>query len=176
MFNDHIRMTTKADIKPMIKEYVISVDSSIDIYNGNLSSFTALLPTRYRNVWAARLVDVTIPGIANVFYEYINIDGFNQISSPTGGVNFAFAKIPLDGSGNTAVFADTNGYNYDYVLLENPIASLDRLTVKFVDGRGNLVPQTTSCTFQIRLKTAELSPYGGGSTITSNGRFLGGTY
>ena len=166
-------MARKPDTRPL-KEYVISVDSSIDIYNGNLSSFTTLLPTRYHNVWAAQLIDVVLPGIPNIFYEYMSLAQFNQISGPSGGVNFAFAKIPLNGSGNVAIFADTNGYNYDYVRLENPIATLDRLRVSFVDGRGNLIPQSNGCTFQLRLLTADLSPNGSGSTITQSGRFIGG--
>jgi hypothetical protein len=161
---------------PPLKNYIITVDSSIDIYNGNLSSFTVLLPTRYRNIHAAQLIDVTIPGISNVYYEYMAIEGFNQLSSPSGGVNFAFAKIPLDGSGNAIVFADTNGYNYSPISLDIPISTLDRLQISFVDGRGNLVIQSNACTFQLKLMTADLSPYGGGSTITPNGRFLGGTF
>ena len=164
------------DPSPPLKTYIITVDSNLDLYNGNLSSFTVLLPTRYKNIHAAQLIDVTVPGIANVYYEYICIEGFNQLSSPTAGVNFAFAKIPLDGSDDTIVFADTNGYNYGIIALDNPIASLDRLNISFVNGRGALQPQSNACTFQLRLLTADLSPYGGGSTITPNGRFLGGTY
>lgn len=162
--------------KAPLKEYIISVDSAHDIYNGNLSSFTTLLQSRYRNVLAAQLIDIIVPGISNVYYEYIAVEGFNQISSPTAGVNFAFAKIPLDGTSNRAVFADTNGYNYSYVNLENSIATLDRLTVSFLDGLGNIVPQPYSCTFQIRILTGDLSPDAGGSTIRQNGRFLGGTF
>jgi hypothetical protein len=164
----------KPGVEPL-KEYLISVDSSIDRYNGNLSSFTALLPTRYNKIYAAQLVDILLPGIANVYYEYISLEQFNQISGPSGGVNFAFAKIPLDGTGNSVIYSDTNGFNFDYVVLQNPIATLDRLNVRFVDGHGNLVPQSNACTFQLRLLTADLSPFGGGSTITPTGRFLGGT-
>jgi hypothetical protein len=167
-------MVRKPSVEPL-KEYLISVDSSIDIYNGNLSSFTTLLPTRYNKIYAAQLIDIMLPGIANVYYEYISINNFNQISGPSGGVNFAFAKIPLNGSANSVVYSDTNGYNFDYVVLQNPIATLDRLSVSFVDGHGNLVPQSNACTFQLRLLTADLSPFGGGSTITQTGRFLGGS-
>jgi hypothetical protein len=161
--------------KAPLKEYIISIDSAQDIYNGNLSSFTTLLPARYRNIVAAQLIDIIVPGISNVYYEYISLPGFNQITSPSAGMNFAFAKIPLDGTSNRAVFADTNGYNYGYVNLENSIATLDRLSVSFIDGRGNLVPQPFSCTFQLRLLTGDLSPAAGGSTIRQNGRFLGGS-
>ena len=143
------------------KEYIISIDSSTDIYTGNLSSFVCLLPTRYKNVEAAQLVDITLPSIANMYYEYLAIEGFNQISGPSGGMNFAFAKITLDGKGNEVFVADTNTYNYDYVRLGNPIAALDRLQVSFVDARGNLVPQTDSCNFQLRiLKKEDSSIYG----------------
>lgn len=162
--------------KSPLKEYIVSVDSQHDIYNGNLTSFTTLLQSRYKNVVAAQLIDITLPGIANTYYEYMSLEGFNQISSPTAGTNFAFAKIRLDGTANRVIFADTNGYNYSYVNLENSIATLDRLTVSFVDGVGNLVPQPFPCTFQIRFLTGDLSPDAGGSTIRENGRFLGGTY
>ena len=67
----------------IFKEYSISIDSSVDIYNGNLTSFICLLPTRYKNIEAAQLIDITVPGISNVFYEYIAIEDFNQISGPT---------------------------------------------------------------------------------------------
>jgi hypothetical protein len=150
------------------KEYVIAVDSSTDIYAGNLSSFTVLLPTTYRNIIAMQLVDLTLPGIDNVYYEFISIEGFNQLSSPSGGVNFAFAKIPLDG-GNAVIVADTNTYNYAYIPLGNPIASLDRLQVSFVDIQANIIFQTAPCNFQLRLmKKEDSSIYGYGEELTPN--------
>lgn len=162
---------------PPLKKYNITVDSKLDIFNGNLTSFTTMLPARYRNVQAIQLMNVAVPGIANnVYYEYLSIEPFNQLSNPTAGVDFAFAKIPLPGGPGTVIFSETNGYNFGPVILDNPIATLDRLHVSFVDGRGNLVPQPNSCVFQIQISTGGLTPYGGGSTITPSGRFLGGTY
>lgn len=151
------------------KEYIISVDSAIDLYAGNLTSFTVLLPTTYRNIVALQLVDITLPSIANVFYEFISIEGFNQLSSPQGGVNFAFAKIVLDGKGNALYTADTNTYNYDYIPIGNPIASLDRLRVSFVDIRSELIQQTAPCNFQVRmLKKEDSSLYGFGGESAQN--------
>lgn len=161
---------------PPLKKYNITVDSSLDIFNGNVTSFTTMLPARYRNVQAIQLIDIAVPGIANVYYEYLCIEPFNQLSNPTAGVDFAFAKISLDGAAGTTVFSETNGYNFGPVILDNPIATLDRLRVSFVDGHGNLVPQSNSCVFQIQIFTGGLLPRGGGSTITPSGRFLGGTY
>ena len=151
------------------KEYLIAIDSSTDIYNGNLTSFTCLLPTRLKNIEAAQLIDITLPGVSNLFYEYLSIEGFNQICGPTGGMNFAFAKITLDGVGNAIFVADTNTYNYDYIRLGNPIAALDRLQVSFVDSRANLINQTAPCNFQIRLlKKEDSSIYGYGDEFTPN--------
>lgn len=150
------------------KEYVVAVDTSTDIYSGNLSSFTVLLPTTYRNIIAMQLVDLTIPGIDNVYYEFLSIEGFNQLSSPLGGVNFAFAKIPLDG-GNAIHVADTNTYNYDYIPLGNPIASLDRLRMSFVDIKGEIIFQRAPCNFQLRLlKKEDSSIYGYGEELAVN--------
>ena len=139
----------------IFKEYSISIDSSVDIYNGNLTSFICLLPTRYKNIEAAQLIDITVPGISNVFYEYIAIEDFNQISGPTGGVNFAFAKISLDGTNNPYISVPPLTYNYDYIRLGNPIAALDRLQVSFVDAHGNLVSQPSACNFQLRILQQE---------------------
>ena len=151
------------------KEYIIAIDSSTDIYTGNLSSFICLLPTRFKNIEAAQLVDITLPSIANMYYEYLAIEGFNQISGPSGGMNFAFAKITLDGVGNETFVADTNTYNYDYIQLGNPIAALDRLQVSFVDARANLVIQTAPCNFQLRiLKKEDSSIYGYGDAKSTN--------
>ena len=161
---------------PGLKKYNIAVDSNLDIFNGNLTSFTTMLPARYRNVQAIQLIDMEVPGIADVYYEYISIEPFNQLSNPTAGVNFAFAKIPLNGSAGELNYSETNGYNYSPVILDNPIATLDRLKVSFVDGYGNLIPQSNSCNFQIQIFTGGLLPRGGGSTITSSGRVLGGSY
>jgi hypothetical protein len=151
------------------KEYIIAIDSSTDIYNGNLSSFTCLLPTRFKNIEAVQLVDITLPSIANMYYEYLAIEGLNQISGPSGGMNFAFAKITLDGVGNSVFVADTNTYNYDYIRLGNPIAGIDRLQVSFVDARANLVTQSAPCNFQLRmLKKEDSSIYGYGDELTPN--------
>lgn len=144
------------------KEYVIAVDSSTDIYTGNVSSFTCLLPTKYKTIEAVQLIDITLPGISNVYYEYLSIEGFNQISSPSGGMNFAFAKILLDGKASNVYVADHFTYDYDYIHLGNPIAGLDRLRVSFVDSTGEIVPQPGPCNFQLlMLKREDESLYGG---------------
>lgn len=133
------------------EEYILAIDSSIDIYNGNLASFTTLLPTRFKDIEAAQLVDITLPAPGNLTYEFMSIEGFNQLCGPSGGMNFAFCKIVLPDKAANVYVADTNTYNYDYVPLNNPIAALDRLNVKFVDGTGNLVPQAHPCNFQLRI-------------------------
>ena len=161
---------------PFLKEYIVVIDSSLDIFTGNATSFTTLLPARYKNVYGAELVDITVPAIANVRYEYLAIDQFNQISSPSDGVNFAFMKIILEQPREGFVTATNNGYSFAHVHLQNPIATLDRLNVSFLDRRGNLLQQPDTCVFQLKLITGELTPNGGGSTITSRGRVLGGTF
>ena len=115
------------------------------------------------------MIDITLPSIANMYYEFLSIEHLNQLSGPSGGMNFAFAKITLDGKGNSVFVADTNTYNYDYVRLGNPIASLDRLQVSFVDSRGNLVHQTEACNFQLRMvKKEDSSIYGYGDEVFYN--------
>lgn len=149
----------------LYKEYVIAIDSATDIYTGNLSSFVCLLPTRYKNISAAQLIDITLPGTSNVYYEYLAIEGFNQISGPSGGMNFAFAKILLDGTNANVYVADHFTYDYDYIRLGNPIAAIDRLQVSFVDAHANLIPQSAPCNFQLMLlKKDDESLYGGATT------------
>jgi len=159
-----------------IKEYVFSVDTSTDIYNGNSASYTTLLPGRIHNVWGMQLLDISIPGVSNSSYLFLSVQHFNQISSPSGGMNIAFAKIPLNGTGNLN-YIDSNGANFAYTRLDNPIATLDRLIVDIKNGQGQVINQYgNNHTFQIKLVTGALSPYGGGSTIQHNGRVLGGTF
>lgn len=149
----------------LYKEYVIAIDSATDIYTGNLSSFVCLLPTRYKNIHAAQLIDITLPGTSNVYYEYLAIEGFNQISGPSGGMNFAFAKILLDGTNANVYVADHFTYDYDYIRLGNPIAAIDRLQISFVDAHANLIPQSAPCNFQLMLlKKNDESLYGGATT------------
>jgi hypothetical protein len=63
-------------------------------------------------------------------------------------------------------------------VLQNPIATMDKLTISITDSRGNIIsiPNTgNDHSMQIELVCGDYINNGGGSTLTSTGRILGGS-
>jgi len=159
---------------------VNSADRNTTVYPSP-SSYQVSLPARYRNIWEARLVNIDIPEFTtprrNVF---IKIDNLNQVdgTSDSSGVNFCFAKIPLSHSYSNVFYVDSMTCNIPPNVLQNPIATMDKLTISITDSRGNIIsiPNTgNDHSMQIELVCGDYINNGGGSTLTSTGRILGGS-
>ncbi|AAC96678.1 hypothetical protein PBCV1_A310L [Paramecium bursaria Chlorella virus 1] len=164
-------------------QHFVSIESSNrpDPANTTPANYSIQLPQRYRNIWSAMLVNIALPAVSPPQkYVYLDIDKLNSIdsTSPSGGVNFALAKIPLSiaGTGNV-FFADTMTSSFPNVPLQNPVATMDKLNIKLKDANGNVltIPAGNEHSFMIQLTCGDYIPRGGGSTITQNGRVLGGT-
>lgn len=138
------------------------------------------LPSRYRNVWEARLLNITfpefVPSRRNVF---IKIDNFNQVggTSNSSGINFCFAKLPLFLSISNNFYIDTLGVSIPPTIFQNPLASIDKLNISFTDSRGNIIPITAGNdhSMLLELTCGDYINNGGGSTIMTHGRILGGS-
>lgn len=167
---------------PVTRHY-INIDSA-DRNTGAYptpASYQITLPSRYRNVWEARLVNIDIPELTtpqrNVF---LKIDGLNQIdgTSNSSGINFCFAKLPMYAAQSNVFFIDSLLVSLPPTVLQNPIASMDKLNISITDSRGNIVSIPTTGnnhSMQIELVCGDYINNGGGSTLTSHGRILGGS-
>ena len=144
------------------------------------SQYQIPLASRYRNIWEARLVNITIPELdpprRNMF---LRIDNLNQVdgTANSGGVNFCFAKLPLVLQISNNFYIDSLSVSVPPSILQNPIASMDKLNISFTDSRGNIISMTAGNdhSMQIELTCGDYINNGGGSTITQHGRILGGT-
>jgi hypothetical protein len=164
----------------LLNDYIVTIDSkdrNTSLYP-NASVFSIALPQRYRNVVQADLLNaIYMPTVPRYSHVFISIDKLNKIDSTgNAGVNFAFAKLPayLTVLGN--VYVDATNTTFGDRPMLNPIATLDRLNFRVIDNAGELIDlngNNWSC--QLRLVCGALSPTGGGSTITTDGRVLGGT-
>jgi hypothetical protein len=165
---------------PQITNYVITVDSSNR--NGtaypNAGSYQIDLPQRYRNIWSAQLLNIQIPEMTPPQRViFLDIDRLSMIDStaPGGGVNFALAKIPLSLAAANVFFVDSLTSSFVTIPLQNPIATINKLNIQFKDSNGNVLTLANNHSFQIQLNCCDLTPSGGGSTITCGGRVMGGT-
>lgn len=144
------------------------------------SSYQISLPSRYRNVWEARLVNMSIPEftppLRNVF---LKIDTLNQIdgTSNSSGVNFCFAKLPLSMVQANVFYVDSRTHSLPPTILQNPIATMDKMSISFTDSRGTPVsiPSGNDHSMQLELICGDYINNGGGSTLTNHGRVLGGS-
>jgi len=144
------------------------------------SVYQVSLPARYRNIWEARLVNISIPELSTPRrHLFLKIDSLNQIdgTANSSGVNFCFAKIPLYVQYSNTFYADSLSVSFNPIILQNPIATMDKLNISFTDSRGNVVPMTAGNdhSMQIELTCGDYINNGGGSTLTQHGRILGGS-
>ena len=160
--------------------HVITVDSANR--NGaaypNAGIYQIDLPQRYRNIWSAQLLNIVLPQLTppqtNIF---LAIDKLSMIdsTSPSGGVQFALAKIPLSAAVGGNLFVDCLTSSFMEIPLQNPVATMDKFNISFKDSNGNVLTMANNHTFQIQLKCADYVADGGGSTIMGTRRVLGGT-
>ena len=145
------------------------------------SSYQVSLPARYRNIWEARLVNIDIPEFTtrrkNVF---LKIDTLNQIdgTSNSSGINFCFAKLPLSTVQSNVFYVDSMTHNIPPIVLQNPIATMDKLNISITDSNGSVIsiPNTgNDHSMMIELLCGDYINNGGGSTLTTHGRILGGS-
>jgi len=145
------------------------------------SSYQVSLPSRYRNIWEARLVNMSIPELTtprrNVF---LKIDTLNQIdgTSNSSGINFCFAKLPLTTAHSNVFYVDSMTQSLPSIILQNPIATMDKLNISIADSSGTLItiPNTgNEHSMQLELICGDYINNGGGSTLTAHGRILGGS-
>lgn len=164
----------------MTTTHVISVDSSNR--NGaaypNAGIYQIELPQRYRNIWSAQLLNISLPELSpaqkNIF---LDIDKLSMIdsTSPSGGVQFALAKIPLSLSIGNTFFVDSLTSSFMEIPLQNPVATMDKLNIRFTDQNGNVLSMPNNHSFQLQLKCGDYIANGGGTTITGTRRIMGGT-
>jgi hypothetical protein len=162
-----------------LTSHVITIDSS-DRNTGSYpspASYQISLPRRYRNIQQAQLISISFPEITpaqNVIF--LKIDDLNSIdsTSPSGGVNFCFAKVPVLAPYANVHYADTNLVMFPPTILQNPIASLEKLVISITNSNG--VPVTVgNHSLQLELVCGDYINNGGGSTLTQHGRILGGS-
>jgi hypothetical protein len=166
----------------VLTRHIVNIDSSDRDTTAypTPAQYQISLPSRYRNVWEARLVNIGIPEFTpsrrNVF---VKIDTLNQLGSTSnsGGVNFCFAKLPLFLQISNNFYIDSLSVSIPPTILQNPIASMDKLNISFTDSRGNVISIAAGNdhSMQIELTCGDYINNGGGSTITQHGRILGGT-
>lgn len=157
-----------------------SVDRNTTAYPSP-SNYQVSLPARYRNIWEARLINMDIPEFASPIKNvFLKIDTWNQIdgTSNSSGINFCFAKIPLRSLQSNVYYVDSMSISLPPVVLQNPIASMDKLNISITDSNGNFItiPNTgNDHSMMIELVCGDYINNGGGSTLTDNGRILGGS-
>jgi hypothetical protein len=168
--------------QPTTTTHVISVESSSrnDTAYPSPTQYTIDLPQRYRNVWSAQLLNIAIAEFTpRQRIVCLQIDKLNTIDSTaaSGGVNFCFAKIPLISTVGNIYYVDAMSTLFPVIPLQNPIATLDKLKISFTDLNGNVLTNGNSNnhSMQIQLQCGDYLSNGGGSTITQNGRILGGS-
>jgi hypothetical protein len=160
--------------------HVITIDSANR--NGaaypNAGFYQIQLPQRYRNVWSAQLLNISMPELnssqRNIF---LAIDKLSMIdsTSASGGVQFALAKIPLTAAIGNTFFIDCLTSSFMEIPLQNPVATMDKFNISFKDSNGNVLTMANNHSFQIQLKCGDYVTNGGGSTILGTHRVLGGT-
>lgn len=163
-----------------LTQHVITVDSADR--NGaaypNAGQYQVVLPQRYRNVWSAQLLNITLPEPAvsqqNVFLDIENLSKIDS-TAPGGGVDFALAKIPLSSPVGNVYFVDAMTTSFVAIPLQNPVATMDKFNVKFRDANGNVLTLANNHSFQIMLHCGDYIANGGGSTIGRTHRVMGGT-
>ena len=166
----------------VLTKHVINIDSAgrdTTAYP-TPSQYQMPLASRYRNVWEVRLLNITIPELVpsrrNVF---VKIDNFNQVdgTSNSGGSDFCFAKLPLVLPISNNFYIDSLSISVPPTILQNPIASMDKLNISFTDSRGNIIPITAGNdhSMLLELTCGDYINNGGGSTITTHVRILGGS-
>lgn len=165
---------------PIITEHVLCVDSADRNTTAypEADTYSISLPSRYKNIWKAELLNIQIAAINPVEdYVYLSIDQLNGLDSTSNaGLNFAFAKIPFISQTSDLHYLDGSIINFGPVPLQNPIASLDKLNIKIINSAGVIVNQNgNNHNFQLRFTCADNVPRGGGSSITYDGRVLGGS-
>lgn len=166
-----------------VTNHTINIDSADRnrVAYDSPSSYQVSLPSRYRNIWEARLVNIGIPEFTpprrNVF---LKIDGLNQIdgTSNSSGVNFCFAKLPLSIVQSNVFYVDSMTQSIPPAILQNPIATLDKLKISITDSNGTLISIAnvgSDHSMQLELVCGDYINNGGGSTLTAHGRILGGS-
>lgn len=166
-----------------VTKHIINIDSADrnTAAYPSPSSYQVSLPSRYRNIWEARLVNIDIPEFAtprrNVF---LKIDTLNQIdgTSNSSGINFCFAKLPLSTIYSNVFYVDSMTHSMPSIVLQNPIATMDKLNISITDSSGSVIsiPNAgNNHSMQLELVCGDYISNGGGSTLTAHGRILGGS-
>ena len=166
----------------VLTKHVINIDSAgrdTTAYP-TPSQYQMPLASRYRNVWEVRLLNITIPELVpsrrNVF---VKIDNFNQVdgTSNSGGSDFCFAKLPLVLQISNNFYIDSLSVSVPPSIFQNPLASVDKLNISFTDSRVNIIPITAGNdhSMLLELTCGDYINNGGGSTIMTHGRILGGS-
>ena len=145
------------------------------------ASYQVSLPSRYRNVWEARLVNMNIQEFQTPRTNaFLKINMLNQIdgTSNSSGVNFCFAKLPLITSRANVFYIDSRITSLPSSILQNPIATMDKLNISITDSSGNVlaIPNIgNEHSMMLELTCGDYINNGGGSTLTNHGRILGGS-
>jgi hypothetical protein len=167
--------------KMLTNDYIIGFDSNDRDKTAypNASIFSIELPQRYRNVIKADLLNaIFFPTTGTDIYAWVSIDQLNKIdiTGNRNGVNSAFAKIPGIVTTTGLMYVDCLVNTFGERPYQTPIATLDRLNIKVMTRTGRLLDLNgNNWSAQIRITCGALSPQGGGTTITQEGRILGGT-
>ena len=162
--------------------HVISIESSSrnETAYPSPGQYQVDLPQRYRNIWSAQLLNFILPELApRQRVICLKIDKLNSIDSTaqTGGVNFCFAKIPLLTAVSNVYYADAMTLLFPTIPLQNPIASIDKLSISLTDLNGNVlsIGNTSNHSMTLQFNCGDYINNGGGSTLTQHGRILGGS-
>jgi hypothetical protein len=163
-------------------KHVISIESASrdETKYPSPTQYQIDLPQRYRNVWSAQLLNIGIYEFApRQRVAYLKIDNLNMIdsTSASGGVNFCFAKIPLISTFGNIFYVDATSTTFPVIPFQNPIATLDKLAISFTDANGNVLTNGAgnNNSILIQLECGDYVTNGGGSTIKTHGRILGGS-
>ena len=164
-----------------LTQHIITVDS--ENRNGaaypNPGEYQVDLPQRYRNIWSAQLLNISLPQPADPALRnlFLCVDKISTIDStaPGAGTNFALAKLPLSVSVGNVYVLDSLTSSFLAIPLQNPVATLDKLNVSFRYSNGNVATLSNNHSFQIMLNCGDYIANGGGSTIGSTQRMMGGT-
>lgn len=164
-----------------LTQHIITVDSADR--NGaaypNAGQYQIDLPQRYRNIWSAQLLNISLPepSDSNLKNIFICVDKISTIDStaPGAGVNFALAKLPLSVSIGNTYYLDSLTSSFMAIPLQNPVATLDKFNVSFRYPNGNVATLSNNHSYQIMLNCGDYISNGGGSTIGRTQRVMGGT-
>jgi len=147
------------------------------------TNYQIKLPSRYRNIWEARLVNINIKEFGSAQKNvFLRIDNLNHVAgtSKSTGVHFCFAKLPLYQSFSNTFYINSTNESIPPAIMQNPIATMDRLVISITDSNGIILPgglpnEWGDHSMQIELTCGDYITNGGGSTISGHGRVLGGT-